>query len=240
MSHDPPHPYQAFGVSRMKPYYQDDFVTLYHGDCREVLPYLGLGAWLKSHGFGIVSDPPYGMDYQHGARKGGAKLGMDGEKIVGDDRPFDPAHLLAYGVPTILWGGNHFAHRLPPSRGWLVWDKRDDGPEMDQSDVELAWTNILSTARKWTRRWSGASRGGREQSEGRWHVNQKPVALMQWCLGFIPPSLFILDPYAGSGSTLVAAKDVGRKAWGIEIDEQHCERAAQRLSQESLGLGDVA
>lgn len=216
----------------MRPYYADDFVTLYHGDCRDLMPSLDFGA--------IVGDPPYGMGYKHGARKGGVKMGMDGVSIIGDDSPFDPSHLIACNVPTILWGGNHFADRLPASKGWLVWDKRDTGPEMDQSDVELAWTNILTTARKWTRRWSGAARGGREQAEGRLHTNQKPVALMQWCIGFVPAPLVILDPYAGSGSTGVAAKESGRRAILIEVDEAHCYTAAQRFSQETLGLGDVA
>lgn len=171
--------------------------------------------------------------------RGGVKLGQDGEFIAGDEQPFDPAHLLI-APKVILWGGNHFADKLPASRGWLVWDKRDHGPMMDQSDVELAWTNVLTVARKFTRRWSGAARGGREQSEGRLHTNQKPVALMQWCLGFLPPATRILDPYAGSGSTLVAAKELGIRAIGIELEERHCETAAQRLSQQSLDLGGAA
>lgn len=189
-------------------------------------------------GLAVLADPPYGIAYQHGARKGGIALGMDGAKIAGDDEPFDPSHLLALNVPTILWGGNHFADKLPASRGWLVWDKRDTGPEMDQADCELAWTNTLTVARKFTRRWSGNVRGGREQAEGRWHTNQKPVALMGWCIEKLnTPAATILDPYTGSGSTLVAAKDLGRKAIGIEIEERYCEIAAQRLSQEVLDLG---
>ena len=217
----------------LKPYYADDLVTLYHGRCEDIMPHL-VGQ------FGpIVSDPPYGMGYQHGARKGGIKLGQDGETIEGDDRPFDPSHLIAASPSLILWGGNHYADRLPASKGWLVWDKRDEGPEMDQSDVELAWTNVLTTARKFTRRWSGACRGGREQREGRWHTNQKPVALMEWCLGFVPEGV-ILDPYAGSGSTLVAAKELGRRAIGIEAVERHCRNAAARLTQGVLDLGGAA
>lgn len=218
----------------MRPYYQDEWVTLYHGDCRDILPSLA------GQFDAIVSDPPYDIAYQHGARKGGKMLGMDGERIEGDDKPFDPAHLLAASSTLILWGGNHFASRLPDSRGWLIWDKRDDGPEMDQSDAELAWTNVSTTARKWTRRWSGAARGGREQAEGRLHTNQKPVALMQWCLGFLPPNTRVLDPYAGSGSTLVAAKELGIRSIGIEISERHCRTAAERLSQNVLDLGASA
>jgi hypothetical protein len=98
---------ESWRVRVPEPYYQDDFVTIYKGDCRALIPTLDFGA--------IVSDPPYGMAYEHGARKGGVKLGHDGASIVGDQEPFDPAHLLVPGVPTILWGGNHFADKLPAS-----------------------------------------------------------------------------------------------------------------------------
>jgi site-specific DNA-methyltransferase (adenine-specific) len=211
----------------MTPYYQDGLVTLYHGDCRDILPTLDFDV--------IVTDPPYGMAYRHGARKGGVHLGFDDRFIVGDDEPFDPAFLIALGKPSVLFGANHYADRLPPSRGWLVWDKRDGTPSNDQSDAELAWTNILTVARVFSARWSGAHRTGREQMDGRQHVNQKPVALMAWVLGFVPAGT-VLDPFAGSGSTLVAAKELGRRSIGIEVDEEHCDTAARRLSQEVLGL----
>jgi 23S rRNA G2445 N2-methylase RlmL len=135
----------------LTPCYADELVTLYQGDCREILPTLGTFD-------AIVSDPPYGMGYKHGARKGGVLLGMDGESIEGDDKPFDPSHLFGVAPKMILWGGNHFADKLPASAGWLVWDKRDDMPSNDQSDAELAWTNFMTTARRFTRRWSGAVR----------------------------------------------------------------------------------
>jgi hypothetical protein len=213
------------------PYYADDAVTLWHGDCREVPVTAGA----------IVTDPPYGMSYQHGARRGGYALGHDGKKIVGDFEPFDPRHLLAMRVPTILWGGNHFADRLPASRGWLIWDKRDGRPSNDQSDAEMAWTNILTVARVHSRYWSGNVRTGREQREGRLHVNQKPVALMAWCLELLPDrTVTVLDPYAGSGSTLVAAREMGIKSIGVEIDEANCEVIAKRLDQGVLDFGEVS
>jgi DNA modification methylase len=209
----------------VKPYYQDDLVTIYHGDCREWMP----GADV------IVTDPPYGLAYRHGARKGGVRLGMDEKSIVGDEVPFDPSIVLHLGLPTVMFGANHFADRLPPSRGWLVWDKRDGTSSNDQSDAELAWTNVLGVARVFSARWSGAHRTGREQGERRLHVNQKPVALMAWVLGFVPPGV-VLDPFMGSGSTLVAAKELGRRAIGIDIDEHHCLNAATRCAQGVLGL----
>lgn len=209
----------------MTPYYADDLVTIYLGDCREWMPEADV----------IVTDPPYGMSYRHGARKGGHRFGADEQAIVGDFEPFDPGLIVERGVPTVLFGANHFADRLPASRGWLVWDKRDGTAGNDQSDAELAWTNVLTVARVYSARWSGAHRTGREQREGRQHVNQKPVALMAWVLSFMPPGT-VLDPFMGSGSTLVAAKEAGRKSIGIEIEERYCEIAAQRCSQEVLGL----
>jgi hypothetical protein len=160
---------------------------------------------------------------------------MDETSIVGDYEPFDPSLVLSLGLPTVLFGANHFAGRLPLSRGWLVWDKRDGTPANDQSDAEMAWTNVLSVVRVFSARWSGAHRTGREQVDGRDHPNQKPVALMAWVLRLMPSGV-VLDPFAGSGSTLVAAKEMGRRSVGIEIEERWCEAAARRCSQEVLGL----
>lgn len=185
----------------------------------------------------LLTDPPYGMAYQHGARKGGIRLGADTQKIAGDEKPFRPAHLFGLAKQSIIWGGNHFASRLPDSRGWLVWDKRDGTPSNDQSDCELAWTDFLTVARLYSARWSGGHRTGREQREGRVHVNQKPVALMTWCIRLADTPKSVLDPYAGSGSALVAAKELGLRAVGIELEERHCETAAERLRQNVLDLG---
>lgn len=219
-------------MSAPLPYYSDDLVTLYHGKCEDVLPFVKFDE--------IVSDPPYGMKYEHGARKGGVRLGHDGHSIAGDDRPFDPSHLLAYGTRCLLWGGNHFADRLPASRGWLVWDKRDGRPANDQSDVELAWTNFLTTARIHRQYWSGNVRSGREQAEGRLHVNQKPVALMHWCLDLMGKVGTVIDPYAGSGSTLIAARERGVRVIGIELEKENCDKIVRRLDQGVLDFGGVA
>lgn len=205
----------------MKPYYDHKGITIYHGDCRELLNGLPRNAC-------VVADPPYGMAYQHGRRAGGRALGFDGESVVGDDTPFDPSPLLSF-ASAVLWGANHYASRLPDSRGWLVWDKRGGIAPNDQSDCEMAWTNLIGVARLFHRYWNG---GG--ISEERWHPTQKPVALMRWCIDFAPAESLILDPFMGSGTTLRAAKDLGRRAIGIEIEERYCEIAAKRLQQEVL------
>lgn len=216
----------------MKPYFDDGQVVIFHGDARELMTDAGAvfgggGADLAA----IVTDPPYGIAYQHGAQRGGRLMGSDLQTVIGDDEPFDPSHLLATGLPLILWGANHYADRLPARPGWLVWDKRDGSTSNDQSDCEIAWTSFLTTARVFSRKWWGAFRGGPEQAYPRLHMSQKPVALMTWCLDLLPPVAAVLDPYMGSGTTLVAARERGIKAVGIEIDERHCETAAARLSQ---------
>lgn len=209
----------------VKPYYDHAGIQIYHGDCREILAGLEFDA--------IVSDPPYGMDYCHGARRGGVLQGHDGKSIFGDQSPFDPSHLPVQGLTkTILWGGNHFANKLPASKGWLVWHKRHEGESNDQSDCELAWTNFMTVARVFRQRWNGANRQGREQTEDRLHVNQKPVSVMDWCISLLGPVESVCDPYCGSGTTLVAAKERGLRAIGIEIEEKYAEIAARRLAQE--------
>lgn len=213
----------------MKPYFERDGISIYLGDCRDVLPTLDAGSVDL-----VLTDPPYGMAYRHGTRKGGKRYGNDGVTIFGDDAPFDPSPLLTLSGKKIIWGGNHFADRLPASRGWMVWDKRDGRGSNDQSDCELAWTDFLTVARVYTRVWRGGQRDGREQAEGRLHVNQKPVALLSWCIRLSDTTAAIIDPYMGSGSTLIAARDLGRRAIGIEIEERYCEVAAKRLDQMSL------
>lgn len=210
----------------MKPYYSEAGIDIYHGDAREVLPGLTFGV--------IVSDPPYGIAHPCDfAARGRSNLAVcnDYPPVFGDDKPFDPAWLLRW--PCILWGANHYASRLPDSSGWLVWDKlRPDG--LDQSRGELAWSNFVKGCRVFPFLWNGMIRASDEALE---HPTQKPIALMRWCIGQPwTPEGVIADPYMGSGTTLRAAKDLGRCAIGIEIEERYCEIAAKRLSQGVLDL----
>ncbi len=212
----------------MTPYYQDDLVTIYHGDCRDWMPEADV----------IVTDPPYGISHptDYAKRKRGPLGGTtDFAPVFGDDQPFHPSFLLDLKVPTVLWGGNHFSSRLPDASCWLVWDKRvRQGIGVnDQADCEIAWTNLRGPARVFRHMWNGMWRDS-ERGES-YHPTQKPVALMAWALSLCPGGT-VLDPFMGSGSTLVAAKSLGRKAIGIEIEERYCEIAARRCSQEVLGL----
>lgn len=215
----------------MRPYYEKAGVTIYHGDCRAVLPLLTERPRL------VLADPPYGVGI--GDKSGGTRTRLavagDDYYVVGDDEPFDPAHLLALQTPTILWGANHFADKLPPSPSWFVWDKRDGTTSDDNADCELAWTNLGGPARMYTHLWRGMIKAS-ERDQRRLHPTQKPVALMRWCLqrAGLKPGNLVLDPYMGSGPVLRAAMDLGLRCIGIELEERYCDIAARRLSQEVM------
>lgn len=159
---------------------------------------------------------------------------VDYPQIHGDDEPFDPSPILAFDVPTVLWGANHFADKLPPSSGWFVWDKfRPDG--LDQATAELAWTNFVKGVRVFRHLWNGmmvASEKGEH-----YHPSQKPVALFDFVLTHrFTPQGTVLDPYMGAGPCAVSCKRLARAYIGIEISEAYCEIAVKRLQQEYLPL----
>jgi DNA modification methylase len=208
-------------------YYRDAFATLWHGDCRAVLPTLPPGSVGA-----VVTDPPYGIDYgraggfsaTHGWGKWRENVEWDKERA-----PKEAIEaILGLAVPTVIWGGNYFTDWLPPSMGWIAWDKGQR--EFSLADFELAWTSENKAARCviWPR--------GKAVRDGKFHPTQKPVCVMVQCIQYLQRGREkrlddILDPFAGSGSTLRAAKDLGCKSVGIEVHEPYCEIAANRLAQ---------
>ena len=222
----------------MQPYYEHAGITIYHGDCREVLPAIKYQHFVGSNAVDfMLTDPPYGICYDASHSK--YKNGIDRGPVWWDNEPFDPLPILSLGLPAIIWGGNCFASRLPESSKWLAWIKtaRDDA-DIRQADMELAWTNCLGRSRVFHHLWIGAYRDS-ESGIQNYHPTQKPLELMAWCLNLRPEAQRILDPYCGSGTTLRAAKDLGRRAVGIEIEERYCEIAARRLSQEVFDFSNV-
>lgn len=200
-----------------------DGVVLYLGDSQSLLESL------PRHD-ALISDPPYGIGFVHSGK--GGKLARStqfgGVSIVGDDRDFDPAPYLNADV-VVLWGGNHFAERLPSSPGWLIWDKRDGVCTNDQADCELAWTNQQRPARIIRHLWNGMLKAS-ERGEARVHPTQKPVAVMEWAIRTAAPkAATILDPFMGSGTTGVAAVKLGRRFTGIEIDPGYFDIACRRI-----------
>lgn len=211
----------------MRPYFEADGITIYCGDSREIVPRLvGVEA--------VITDPPYGisLDTNYASRKRGVSR-IDYTPVHGDTEPFDPTHLLAF-PQIVLWGANYYARSLPERSGWLVWDKRCGRMQNDQADAELAWTSTVKGVRVFHHEWNGYHRAS-ERGE-HYHPTQKPVALMQWCLSLVPDAAVVLDPYMGAGPLLRAAKNLRRRAIGIEINEAYCEIAVKRLAQEVLAL----
>ena len=220
---------------------------LWHGDCREVLPTLDACA--------IVSDPPYGIAFQHGGHLGkayaGGKTKSNNAKIYGDDEPFDPAPLLRFD-PVILFGADHYAQRLPRGR-WLAWDKLGgQAPYGDSfSDVEYAWHNKTGAARIFRLVWKGMCQGaGQDKGTKRTHPTQKPVDLMEWCIEQAGRPDTVCDPYMGTGATGVAAVNLGLHFIGVEIHGQYFDEACRRIEQAyaqprlfedaKVGAGDTA
>jgi site-specific DNA-methyltransferase (adenine-specific) len=205
------------------------------GDCRAHVG--GLPAeWA------VVTDPPYGTNFDFGRRRRSRNSTLEWgnnkekdvhrnwEPIKGDDTPFDPAPLLRFST-VILWGANNYADRLPASSCWLVWDKKLDTTPDDFSDCELAWTSLKGAVRKYGHLWRGMCRQGAENlNHGpKLHPAQKPIALMKWCLSFVPPEVVVVDPYAGSGTTLAACLSLGRRCLGFEVDPEYHAAASRRL-----------
>mgnify|MGYP001566311637 CR=1 FL=1 len=216
----------------MTPYYEHGGITIYHGDCREILPSLPKVDL-------VLTDPPYGIRHNfEGHGGGGAHNRRNLIRLIGDDILFDPRFLLKIGKEQIIFGADHFHSLLPSTGSWIAWDKLDGMESWDTfSDVEFAWHSCQHRARIFRMKWKGIAcvkageNGGRRE-----HPTQKPMALISWCVILSNSTGTILDPFMGSGTTLRAAKDLGRKAIGIEIEEKYCEIAAKRLAQEVLAL----
>ena len=219
----------------MKPYYQDDAVTIYHGDCRDVMTTLRLGVCA------LVTDPPYGI--AHSSNRPGAP--RRGQQIQNDDSTDvrDDVLLNWSGSPAVVFGS---CRKPPPPLVWravLVWDK---GGHVGMGDLSLPWKQNWEHIYIHGRGFEGRRGTGvlRFNALPPWggeftHPHEKPVELMRELISKCPP-LTILDPFMGSGTTLRAAKDLGRKAIGIEIEERYCEIAAKRCAQEVLDLGMAA
>lgn len=223
----------------MKPYYSDSACTIYHGDCREILT--GIGAY----GFDLLlTDPPYGVNLgdHHAARETRANRLVKKRGYLDTVENFDSVvvpvitacvvmhRAMVFGVPPNIWkfpapdviGGIY----VPGAVGRNKW----------------GWSNFIHCLMYGVA--PGLEKGAKptgifntDVSEDLGHPTVKPLSWMTWAAGLgSRPGERILDPFMGSGTTLRAAKDLGRKAIGIEIEERYCEIAASRLSQEVLAL----
>ena len=199
--------------------------TLYLGSCEDILPTLPKVD-------AVVTDPPYGI----GAAKRGTIGTSKGAPVKDygaanwDDQPIAPEVLRMIreaGRWQVIFGGNYY--ECPPASCWLVWDKVNTG---EFADCELAWTNLPKAVRLIRYMWNGMIREkGAQRGD---HPTQKPVEVMKWCIGHLPdPSETILDPFMGSGTTGVAALQMGRKFIGIEREPKYFEAACRRIRETS-------
>jgi site-specific DNA-methyltransferase (adenine-specific) len=221
------------------PFYDEGGITIYCGDCRDILP--GLGTFDL-----LLTDPPFGLniDTRNAKRNRGYRTGMQGgacravdmPRVIGDDSPFDPRPLLGAARALVLWGANHYSSRLPDTPFWLTWDRKAGrGARSTVTDCELAavYGHRFRTVRLFRHMWAGFQRDS-EVGARALHPTQKPVALMAWCLSFFPEARTVVDPYMGSGPVAKACADAGIRYVGIELVEAYCERAVARLAQRAL------
>lgn len=187
---------------------------LYFGDCMDFLHELPKVD-------AVITDPPFGISFAKQPTTGQRKRGM---VPVGwdDEKALDIDALRELGAIQIIWGGNYYA--LPPSRGWLTWFKPDAPPSMGH--FEMGWTNIDQNTRQISCSISSTN------PERVAHPTQKPLRVMAWSIEQAGPSAqTILDPFMGSGTTGVAAVQLGRKFIGIERDERYFDIACRRIDQ---------
>lgn len=232
----------------MDPYYSDDFVTLYHGDCREITEWLTADV--------LVTDPPYGVAYESNQNRDRRNV-KRGRPIMGDsDTSIRDKAIEMWGDarPALVFGRWDVV-RPARTRRRLVWDK---GNIPGMGDLTLPWGSsdeevyVLGT-------WPPAPSGGLRRDGGKPrrlpsvvrlpaynsmaadrpdHPTPKPPALMEILLRSCPPGV-VADPFTGSGPTLIAAKLLARKAIGVEFEERYCEIAARRLAQDALPFGEA-
>lgn len=179
------------------------------GDCMEVMKELGRVD-------AVVTDPPYGIGISSNpVRQKHTKKNWDASAPVQES--IDA--MLDISDEQIIWGGNYFS--LRPSRGFFIWDKKQ--PEnFSLAMCEYAWFSKDHNAKIFTKS---------VLSYDKQHPTQKPVALMEWCLGFLPDAKSILDPFMGSGTTLVACQRLGRNGIGIELDPEYFDIACRRVEE---------
>jgi len=221
------HPANQGQTVTPEPHYDCDGITIYHADCRDVLPTVdpadvGL----------LLTDPPYGIDY--------VPVKSTWAKIAGDNEPFDPAPMLEYDR-CVLWGANYFADRLPPG-GWVIWSKAQDNRWLvasanHRSTAEVAWTNVTDKVLLYNCFWMGSPLYRKSERGTSLHPTQKPVEIMRWIIErWTDPGDLILDPYMGSGPIAAAAYQLGRRYIGIELVQEYCDAAVNRLAQPTLGF----
>ncbi len=228
----------------IKPYYEADGITLYHGDCREILPGLTADA--------VVTDPPYGIGFDYGDGGHNDDPGSYGAFVWSVIRTAEI--LLPPDGYSVVFQSATTAHMWPQwfPRDWRIFTAPKSFAQIrpcrpfQAVDFALYWRKDGGRQGKqpWHpkpgRDWFVSSETAATANRPD-HPCPRPIDLMLYLVAlFVPPGRVVLDPFNGSGTTLLAAKQLGRRAIGIEVDERHCETTARRLSQRVLDFGGAA
>ncbi len=194
--------------------------ALYLGDCLEIMPHLGKVD-------AVVTDPPYGIQQDKGFSGSGVapRRTYDGDWDLNRPQPLVFSQMISCAPVQIIWGGQYFSDLLPVNGKWLWWDKCQTMPTY--GDGELAWTNLSGAAPK---KFVYSNNGMSAREKERFHPTQKPIAVMEWCIGHLPIERgTILDPFMGSGTTGVACVKKGFSFIGIEQHEPYFDIACERI-----------
>ncbi len=189
----------------------------------------------------VVTDPPYGINVVGGSKPFGSIGGSNAvlvnrySNVINDDIKVDLSEVFRVSKNQIIFGGNYFD--LPISKGWIVWDKKcKNGWNDNFSDGELAWTSFNKPLKIFRHLYMGMMKEN-SQEINRVHPTQKPLQLMKWIIKtYSKPTDLILDPFAGSGTTLVAAKELGRRFIGFELEQKYVDICKERLKQEVMNF----
>lgn len=216
------------------PYHIEEAGIIFNCDCRDILPKLPKVDL-------VLTDPPYGVKRDKGFKgfKGFGGFGKPIKRRRFEDNDWDSKRpdkvvfeqILKIGKEIIIFGGNFFSDLLPQGTHWIVWDKLNTMPTF--GDCELIWTN---SNRKSIKKITCEFNGLLGKEDLRVHPTQKPLKLIKH---LINGQDLILDPFLGSGTTAVAAKELGRRFIGIEISQEYCDIAVKRLRQGVLNFGQT-
>lgn len=203
-----------------EPFYHDSHCVIYNADCRKVLPFLEVMDL-------VLTDPPYGINATKMTMGKGQSSKPKAKRFNNsswdENVPRNLNQVLDAGRYACIWGGNYMTQFLEPTNDWLVWHKKND--DRSFSECEFAWTNFGCQSRHLSHHWGGELKS---------HPTQKPLDVIRWCFRWVPEVMTVIDPFMGSGTTLVASKAEGRFSVGIELEAEHCKTAVKRLAQGTL------
>ena len=174
-----------------------------------------LNKLLRDENVNLLTDPPYGINANNQTLGTGKKQFYRGDSW--DLEVPDFVYVLQFTDKAIIWGGNYFADKLDANNDWLCWHKKNDN--LSFSEFELAWTNLGNNCRHISHHWGG---------ETKLHPTMKPVKVIEWCINMLDDKP-ILDIFLGSGTTMVAAHQLNRKCYGMELDPKYCQVIIDRM-----------